>query len=531
MRSDPEPDATALRGRDFRYGGLAVAVSSFGITRLFVAETVQIDAALPFLFVGLLPLVVGFALTVYGTALAVGPFTTEYANTVARWHLLGVGGMLAVFAVTALDGVRRGGGIFGFETPLLAANVLLGGAVGGTLTGIRSARAVRQRREIRRAANRALLVNRLLKHEVLNAVAVIDGYADLLADDDVDRSASMAPIRRASERITSTIAEVGKIASDGTRSTGVDVGRIVREETEAIQSEYDVDVRLSIRSDRTTSTADERVALVAHELLKNAAVHGGSATIDVELRERPHALELSITDDGPGLPADQQALLETGEFPEFDDPAAGFGLQITRLLVVQFGGDIGVRAASDDESGTEVTVRLPQKDQTATTAAAVGLSFPSLDRALLGGLLGGLVMGGFHHAFTGLLPVVGSLYGIGDPLIGWVTHLFHSAIFGLLFAAIVSGTRVRRLAGGAIRTGLLGLGWGTVLWLVAAGVIMPVWLTLVGIPTAVPRLSFTGLVGHAIWGVVLGVSYRELERFETDPWTGRLSAVTGLRDG
>lgn len=141
------------------------------------------------------------------------------------------------------------------------------------------------------------------------------------------------------------------------------------------------------------------------------------------------------------------------------------------------------------------------------TAEAVGISFPHLHRALLGGVLSGIVMGVFYQFSTGLLPVIGSLYGIQTPLIGWITHLFHSAVFGLLFAAICAEPRVTRFVSGPVRSSLLGLSWGTVLWLVAAGLLMPLWLSLLGVSARIPTLSIAGFVGHALWGAVLGLAY------------------------
>lgn len=59
----------------------------------------------------------------------------------------------------------------------------------------------------------------------------------------------------------------------------------------------------------------------------------------------------------------------------------------------------------------------------------------------------------------------------------------------------------------------MGVGWGVVLWLVAAGVVMPVWLTLVGVPAQVPNLSLHGLVGHVVWGTALGLGYEAGRRW------------------
>lgn len=493
-----------------RVGGLLVALSGFAITRLFVVEALEVDVALPFLVAGLFPLVLGLALTVYGVALALGPFTARYVNTVARWHVLGVGAMVVVFAITGLEGLLAGEGLeLGEGTPLLVANVLLGGAVGGTLTGIRSGRTVQQRREIRRSANQALLVNRLLKHEVINAATVVDGYATMLEDGDGDRSDSVGAIRESVDRIKSTVEEVGTMAESRDRSTRVDAAGIVRDQVAAVDSER---VTLSVTATGTTVAADERLAIVVRELLENALTHGGDE-VAVEIRERPQALDLTVADAGAGLPTAQRALLEDGDFPEYDDPTAGFGLQFVRLLVVEYGGEISV----DEQEGedTEITISLSRTGGRRVSAESIGLSTPAVIRGVVAGLVAGVAMGVFYQLTTGLLPVIGSLYGIESPLVGWVTHLFHSAVFGLVFAGICSVFSLNRSGPGPLRAALLGLGWGTVLWLVGAGTIMPVWLGLVGVAGTVPSYSLAGFVGHALWGVFVGGVYRATGRIDT----------------
>lgn len=487
-----------------QYSGLVVAFLGFGITRLFVAEALQTDAALPFVIAGLFPLVVGLGLSVYGVALAIGPFDVEYVRTIARWHVLGVGSMAIVIAITALDQIIRGNMAFGREAPLLVANVLLGGAVGGTLTGIRTGRLARQRRAIQRSANRALLVNRMLRHEVLNAVTIIDGHADLLGEAGKESSDSMTAIRSAVRRIRSTIDDVGAITKSGEWTKRIDIESVVLEEIRRIETERAADVRLSVQAEDPEIAADERVAIVVRELLENAVGHG--TDVAVELDGTPHTVELSVVDDGPGLPESQRTFLQADEFPEFDDPTAGFGHQIVRLFVRYFEGEIRVRDA-EDGSGTRITVVFSRSGEREVTPETVSLSFPNLQQAIVGGVLGGIGMGLFFQLSTGLLPVIGSLYGIPNPIVGWITHLFHSAVFGLLFAAICAEPRIGRFVSGPARSGLLGLGWGIVLWAVAAGLLMPAWLSLLGAPAQFPNLSLAGFVGHGLWGVILGVTY------------------------
>lgn len=512
-----------------QYGGVAVALSSFGVTRLFVVEALRVDAPLPFLIAGLLPLVVGLALTVYGVTLALGSFTDRYVNSVARWHLLGVGAMLVVLVVTALDGALAGEGFrFGNGGPLLVANVLLGGAIGGTLTGIRSGKTITQRREIRRSANQALLVNRLLKHEVLNAATIVDGYARMLEDGDGNRDESVGAIREAVARIQATVDEVGTMAERGGRSLQVDVGEVVREQVAAL-APAGPELTVAVDTDDAEVAADGRLGIVVRELLENAADHGGER-VSVRVREVGNVVELSVRDDGPGLPAAQRDLLEQGTFPEFDDPTAGFGLQIVRLLVVQFGGEIDVQSPETDGTGTKVAVRLPRSESDSVSPEAIGLTAPSIGRSILAGLLGGVAMGLFYQSTTGLLPVIGSLYGVSSPLVGWITHLFHSAVFGLLFAAVCVVSRVQAIGSGPTRAALLGSSWGVTLWIVGASVIMPVWLGLIGASAGRPQFSVLGILGHVLWGVVVGLVYwgsGELavpERVRIPPdWTKRFT--------
>ena len=51
------------------------------------------------------------------------------------------------------------------------------------------------------------------------------------------------------------------------------------------------------------------------------------------------------------------------------------------------------------------------------------------------------------------------------------------------------------------------MAWSLALWIGAAGLIMPVWLNLVGIPASLPSVSATGLASHLVWGLTLGAAY------------------------
>lgn len=526
-----------VRHGEFKPEGLVVAVLGFVITRFAVAESMNVDAALPFLIAALLPLVAGFGLSVFGVALTIGTFPRTYVRTVTLWTLAGTSAMTIVLVLTASEMfLTEGMTTTPFESTVLVANVLLGGAVGGALTGDRTAANRRSRDEIARQADRAVLINRILRHEVLNAAAIVQGYADLLSrssDDD-----SVAAVKEAGERIETTVEEVGTIADDSATELGpIDVSAVATQEADR----YDGRVTATVEAN-THALVDHRIRIVVRELLANAVEHGAgdvdggdagdadggggsnadagdggdvdagddgdaddAVTIAVTAEER--TVTVRVADDGPGMADRHRELLETGSLPEYDDPTSGFGLQTVRLLVERYDGAVTV----DTDGGTTVTVSLPRIDPDGEPLSALGVERSALLRAAGVALVAGVVMGVFMQVTAGLLPVIGALYGVQSELVGWISHLFHSIVFGLLFVAGTTRPTFRAF-GGVLGLTLLGSLWGAVLWLIAAGFIMPLWLIAVGEPAILPNLTSPGLVSHLLWGAVLGGLYAVLTR-------------------
>lgn len=139
-------------------------------------------------------------------------------------------------------------------------------------------------------------------------------------------------------------------------------------------------------------------------------------------------------------------------------------------------------------------------------------TLPAWQAGLAGGLAGGLVFGAMMSMM--MTPVIEmgipAMYGIEGPagLAGWFIHMSNSATLGVAFGALVGAT-------GQSGTGPVagaGLEYGIVLWVVLAAIVMPIWLGAVGFPGAPPLPNFNpmSLVGHAVYGLVLGGVYAAL---------------------
>lgn len=102
--------------------------------------------------------------------------------------------------------------------------------------------------------------------------------------------------------------------------------------------------------------------------------------------------------------------------------------------------------------------------------------------------------------------MIPSMYGLEGGFAGWFVHLSHGAVLGVVFATnlVASGRSDLGLpaAAGA------GVAFGIVVWAALAVVVMPLWL---GMPEMVPNLDGGSLVGHSIYGLLLGVIYAVLQ--------------------
>ena len=106
-----------------------------------------------------------------------------------------------------------------------------------------------------------------------------------------------------------------------------------------------------------------RTAQVLGNLLANASRYAPEATtVTVSAESREGFVRVTVRDEGPGIPADEQARLFTRFFRsrEVRDQAGGLGLglSICRAIVQAQGGEI--RIDSEVGHGTSVHFTLPK---------------------------------------------------------------------------------------------------------------------------------------------------------------------------
>ena len=147
----------------------------------------------------------------------------------------------------------------------------------------------------------------------------------------------------------------------------------------------------------------------------------------------------------------------------------------------------------------------------------------NINNGVIAGLVGGFVFGAMMQMMSAPTPgggqmpmmaMVAMVVRSDSVIVGWLYHLFNSAVIGALFGWI-SGNRVQ-----TIGTGLgWGVAYGIVWWIVGALILMPVFL---GMSPFAPLMmepmrpvAMGSLVGHLLYGIILGGGFVSLNRSMT----------------
>lgn len=204
------------------------------------------------------------------------------------------------------------------------------------------------------------VLGRILRHNIRNALTVVQGQAELLRWERADANDAVGTIL---ERTDSLLRQAEKeralteLLRGSTESTERDIVRLVETaRMDALETHPDATVSVD-GSETTTATVVDGFERALVELLDNALRHGDGATVSVTVRERAKGVEIAIADSGPGMPEIERELLcgNTDETPLFH--GTGVGLFLVRQLVVRSNGTISV--ADNEPRGTVVTIRLP----------------------------------------------------------------------------------------------------------------------------------------------------------------------------
>jgi hypothetical protein len=139
---------------------------------------------------------------------------------------------------------------------------------------------------------------------------------------------------------------------------------------------------------------------------------------------------------------------------------------------------------------------------------------------IIAGLIAGVLFGVMMQLMTvpaengmrvSMMVMVAKVVRSDSIAVGWLYHLLNSAVIGAVFAAVL-GDRIRSYGGGAA----WGIAYGAFWWVLGAQILMPL---LLGMPAfaslrmaAMRMMALGSLMGHVIYGLVLGLAFVKLWR-------------------
>ena len=230
------------------------------------------------------------------------------------------------------------------------------------------------------------LKNRFLQHvsyELRAPLTSIAGFAEILSSDmpgklNAKQKEYLEYISQASDVLKTLIDDVLDLATIDAGAMVLDLDRVdfesVIEESIAMQAESLKRFRLKtgvfIDPAAAGMIGDQaRIRQVLHNLLANAieAAPDGS-TVCVEVRKHDSSVELSVQDEGPGIPENRLAtIFERFESGGGQKRGAGLGLAIVRSLVELHGGE--VRIEQGEKRGARFVCVFPYRPAASRQAA------------------------------------------------------------------------------------------------------------------------------------------------------------------
>ena len=223
-------------------------------------------------------------------------------------------------------------------------------------------------------------------HELRTPIAALTATLDLLYDDALTMSrdalgSMVSTLRRSAlrlEHLVENLLDAGSIEA-GTfqvRAMPTSVRQSLQDALVFVQPLLDskrqeIVTQLHAESDRVLAD-QRRTSQVLANLIANASKYSPEETkITVSSATREGFVRITIADEGPGIPADEQTRLFQRFFRsrEVRDQAGGLGLGLTicRAIVHAQGGEIGIESAPG--RGTSVHFTLPKARQLTEEAA------------------------------------------------------------------------------------------------------------------------------------------------------------------
>jgi len=218
----------------------------------------------------------------------------------------------------------------------------------------------------------------MITHELKTPLVPIQGYSDILLNEHLgelnpQQKARLSIIKSSSETLLGIISdlldvqklEIGQLRM---KKDDSDIKESILKSVNALAPQAEKnEIQLTSNAENLTIYHDsERIKQVLTNLIKNAmiAVEPKNGKIEIVMEEKPSEIQISVKDNGMGIPKDKQKDLFK-KFYQVDTTltrergGSGLGLAICRGIIENHGGKIFVE--SKEGEGAKFTFTIPKQ--------------------------------------------------------------------------------------------------------------------------------------------------------------------------
>lgn len=221
-------------------------------------------------------------------------------------------------------------------------------------------------RALQRTNEQLRVVNRIIRHDIRNDMAVTVGWSQEL-EAHVDDEGQ--PILDRIQETSKHVVDLTKTVRDFIEALGSDeepplqpivICEILDAEVAKRKDMYpDAVFTITDELPAVTVEANQLLSSVFRNILNNAVQHNDSDTprVEIECELTNDSVRVRVADNGPGIPSDQRDAIFGRREEGLDDLSAGVGLYLVDQLVESYNGDVWIE--DNEPEGAIFVVELP----------------------------------------------------------------------------------------------------------------------------------------------------------------------------
>lgn len=224
-------------------------------------------------------------------------------------------------------------------------------------------------RELEEKTEQLEALNRVVRHDIRNDMAVVRGWAETLQDHvDAEGTEALDRVLRKSQHVID-LTESAREFTESLSGEGalevkpIDLYPVLDSEIAAVRDSYpDATIDVPDEIPHASVQANEMLNSVFRNILENGIRHSDRETpeITITFDEGRERIQIRIADNGPGVPDDQKERIFGKGQKGLDSPGTGIGLYLVHTLTDQFGGDAWVE--DNQPEGAVFVVELLKVD-------------------------------------------------------------------------------------------------------------------------------------------------------------------------